>query len=177
MIGIKITGIATAIRRLEALKKRIPDRAKELAERLMKEGYDVASVLFKDARYAGTNDVEVATPVWEDDVLVLRANGDAVAFIEFGTGKGYYEDYPDQSVYSKLGLSNRGEYGKGKGAHPPWRYIGDAGNDGVILKHKNDGTDVVQTYGNNPARAMYQATVTVSDREKILEIAKEVFRK
>lgn len=143
---------------------------------MMDEGYQVASVLFTDALYAGTNDVVVDAPVWEDDRLVLRANGNAVAFIEFGTGK-FYEDYPNQDAYSKLGLSQRGEYGKGKGAHPPWRYIGDAGNLGVVLKHKSDGTDVIQTYGNPPARAMYQATVTLTDQQRLTEIAREVFGK
>ena len=176
MFNIKITGIESAIQKLEAYNKFIIDRTQKVAEQLMQAGYEVASIGFSNARYAGTNDVEVDLPVWEGETLVLRANGNAVAFIEFGTGKGYYEDYPNQEAYSKLGMSQRGEYGKKKGAHPPWRYIGDAGNLGVVLKHKSNGTDVVQTYGNPPARAMYQATITVADKEKALEIAKEVFK-
>lgn len=175
MFNIKITGIESAILKLEAYKKFVIDRTQKVAEQLMEAGYEVASIGFSNALYAGTNDVEVDSPVWEGETLVLRANGNAVAFIEFGSGK-FYEDYPNQEAYSKLGMSQRGEFGKKKGAHPPWRYIGDAGNLGVVLKHKNNGTDVIQTYGNPPARAMYQATITVADKEKALEIAKEVFK-
>lgn len=175
MFNIKITGIESAIERINGYKVFVVARTQRVAEKLMEAGYDVASIGFSKALYAGTNDVVVDSPVWKGETLVLRANGNAVAFIEFGSGK-FYEDYPNQEAYSKLGMSQRGEFGKKKGAHPPWRYIGDAGNLGVVLKHKSNGTDVVQTYGNRPARAMYDATITVADKEKALEIAKEVFK-
>ena len=98
MFNIKITGIESAIQKLEAYNKFIIDRTQKVAEQLMQAGYEVASIGFSNARYAGTNDVEVDLPVWEGETLVLRANGNAVAFIEFGTGKGYYEDYPNQEA-------------------------------------------------------------------------------
>lgn len=183
MIDVNITGLQETINKLNSLAKTLPDLMKEVVERLMQEGYNVASVGFSEALYAGTNDVTVDAPVWEDDSLVLRANGKAVAFIEFGTGL-IYPSYPPlptgDDAYANLGMSGRGEYGKGHGANPPWYYpiengLGEMGRP-KIEKDGTESTKWAYTIGNPPARAMYQAVVAITDRQKILEIAKEVFK-
>lgn len=180
-INITTKGIDDAINKLKSLEITLPDVLRIVLERLMNEGYNVASTLFSEALYAGTNDVKVEPPVWEDDTLVLRANGKSVAFIEFGTGT-IATPYPilptGENPYANLGMSGRGEYGKGHGANPPWYYpiekgLGNTGRPKV----EKDGTESEKwafTLGNPPARAMYQAAVTISDKQRILEIAKEV---
>lgn len=184
MIEMKVTGISEALKKVEALKKSLPDKLKEVCERLMQEGFDVASALFSEAIYEGTNDVIVDPPVWEDDRIVLYARGEAVAFIEFGTGT-IATPYPPlptgDDPYAKLGMSQRGEYGHKHGKEPPWYYplekgLGNKGRPKRIGDQKYS-TKWAIAYGNPPARAMYQATVTISDQERILEIATEVFNK
>lgn len=181
MIDIKVTGIGEAIKNLNAFKQSLKPRMQELVERLMNEGYEVASYAYATAEYAGTKDLTLNTPVWDGDRMVLVADGEAIAFIEFGTGT-RYEEYPGDipgdggNPYATLGMAGRGQFGKGNGANPPWRYVGDPGDIGYVIATKKDGRTVVETIGNPPARGMYQAAVTVADQQRAMEIAREVFR-
>lgn len=183
MISLKVTGIEKALEKLDFFESDLEPRMQEVVNRLMADGYLVASAGFKNAAYPGFNDVEVLTPVWEGDLLVLRAEGNAVAFIEFGTGKKYEKyptDIPGESVdpYSALGMSQRGEYGHKRGSSPKgWVYAGSIGNGGLAFPMESRGMQVNWTMGNPPARAMYQAAVTVADRQRAIEIAREVFSK
>ena len=153
---------------------------KIVVERLTQEGFIIARASFQTAIYAGNNDVEVSEPVWRDDnTLVITAEGKAVAFIEFGSGT-FYEDYPtdipgEATDPSALGIVPHGEYGKKKGANPPWIYVGEPGNVGMVIHEKSDGKTVVKTLGNPPARAMYQASVHMANKNRAIEIAREVF--
>lgn len=183
MISLKVTGIEKALEKLDFFESDLEPRMQEVVNRLMADGYLVASAGFKNAAYPGFNDVEVLTPVWEGDLLVLRAEGNAVAFIEFGTGK-KFENYPtdipgeSRDPYSALGLSPRGQYGKHQGSNPKgWVYAGSIGNGGLAFPMESRGMQVNWTMGNPPARAMYQAAVTVADRQRAIEIAREVFSK
>lgn len=183
MVDVTITGLDEAIKKLESLKMSLSDLLKKVCERLMDEGFNVAQARFDEGSklYEGTSDVKVATPVWEDDLLVLRANGNAVAFIEFGTSTStepYPSDFPgNPDPYGTLHLDGRGEYGKKHGANPPWYYPLE--NGGTPKKDKNgkESTKWAVAFGNPPARAMYQAAITVSDKEKARKIALEVLGK
>ena len=172
MIKCSVRGISETIKHLESMKRNLGTKVHDFLERLGQEGYKVASAKFANALYAGTNDVTVELQ-WEDDkTLHLVASGDAVAFIEFGTGT-LYEDYPKKVD----GVLGHGQYGQKKGAHPPWYYHGDPGNIGRP-KRNRDGSydlDTVVTWGNPPARAMFDAGQEM--RNRIAEIAKEVFSK
>ena len=186
MIDVKITNLNRAIKSLEVLSRSIGKKAKLLMERLAYEGLGISSQMFQIALYAGTNDVEVKEPFWDGDKLILEAVGEAVAFIEFGTGS-IATPYPQlptgDDPYTKLGMADRGEYGNGNGSNP-WNFwfyplengLGNTGRP----KQLEDGKyspDWAWTVGNPPARAMYEATVLMSDKEHILEVAKEVFKK
>lgn len=172
MIKCNIRNFKSVIRSLEREKGKLEKKVHNFIERLGQEGYKVANAKFATALYAGTNDVKVELK-WEDDLtLHLIANGDAVAFIEFGTGV-IAEPYPKQVE----GITPRGQYGKKKGAHPPWFYNGDPGNLGH-QKRRRDGTsdpNVVVTWGNPPARAMFDAATKM--KWEVRNIAKEVFGK
>ena len=174
MISIKTTGIGKTIDLFNRLRMHLPDKMKDLMERLMEAGYTAAAYAYSVANYAGTRTINLDEPYWEGDQLVLTASGEKIAFIEFGSGV-TQEEYPDQSVYSRLNMANRGQYGKQKGSNPPWVYVGDPGDIGYEISKKKNGKSVVKTWGNPPARGMYEATITVSDKKRIIEIAKEVF--
>jgi len=176
MFEITTTGIDETIEYLKAVPITTTDKLKAVLEQLMNEGYSIAVQLFSKALYAGTNDVEVDPPYWEGDTLVLTAHGNAVAFIEFGTGINYY-DYPDPSVYGKLGMAQHGQYDKHHGSQIRWWYEGEPGTAGRP-KRRRDGTydDRWSTsWGNPPARAMYQASRQL-DKERIIAAVKEAFR-
>lgn len=172
MIRGNVTGILNTIRHLNRVSRSLETKAHDFLERLGQEGFKVADAKFANALYAGTNDVTVELQ-WEDETtLHLVANGDAVAFIEFGTGT-LVEDYPKKVD----GILEHGQFGQKKGAHPPWYYHGDPGNIGRP-KRNRDGTydpDTVVTWGNPPARAMFDAGQEM--RNRIAEIAREVFSK
>lgn len=173
MIDIQIKGVTELIKTLEELKKQTAVKVEQLAMRLMSEGYYIADAGFARAQYAGTKDVEVWFPFWQGDTLILRAYGESVAFIEFGTGT-FYEEYPEPAMRAKVGAVGRGQYDKKKGENPPWIYIGDAGELGEIKAYKKTGEPIVSTMGNPPARAMYDAS-KVLDKDHVMQIAREVF--
>lgn len=171
MIKISVSGVDEIIERLEKLKKSLETKQHELLERLSEIGIDVASVKFKSAQYDGINDVSVdKTPEWYDEkTLAIVARGQAVAFIEFGTGVHYVETHP---AAQKVGAV-RGSFGKGNGSKDSWSYYGNPGTNGHVVRTLEDGQTVVRTHGNPPARAMYDAGKAM--REKIVEIAREVY--
>lgn len=180
-MGIQVSGIDRALSQLKRYSRTVDDKIKDVIERLMDEGFDIAVSEFEGALYAGVNDVTVLYPYWQGDTMVLAADGKAVAFIEFGTGTNYY-DYPDQDVYTAHpDLKPHGEFGKKHGKEVRWWYKGEPGTGGRPKRHtRKDGTvwyDTVwsTSWGNPPARAMYQASKKF-DRDHVLEVAREVFR-
>lgn len=168
---MKITGIDKLISRLTNLANAGDSKMREFLEKLAAIGVSVAAVKFGNAQYDGDNDVKVLNPQWVSDKrLEIVAVGNAVTFIEFGTGITYNEQHPKAS---ELGF-NRGSYGQGKGARPSWAYYGIPGTNGRIVRDTSLGS-VILTEGNPPARAMYDASKEI--RNNILKIAKEVFYK
>ena len=176
MLNISETGIDETVEFLNSLAMVTTYKLRSVLEQLMDEGYSIAVRIFSRALYAGTNDVIVDPPHWEGDTLVLTAEGNAVAFIEFGTGINYY-DYPDPTVYGKLGMAQHGQFEKGHGSQIRWWYEGEPGTAGRP-KRRRDGTydDRWSTsWGNPPARAMYEAS-KVLDKERILAAVQGAFQ-
>lgn len=172
MIKMQAKGIDELLSKLKRKRDTLDDKRKIFLERLALEGFEVADITFRHALYAGFNDVVVLEPRWTDEsTIVLEAQGDAVAFIEFGTGVHYSEQYPKTIE----GIDARGTYGKKRGANDSWAYYGEPGNEGRIVRETKDGRTVVVTHGNPPAMAMYNASQKMRQREIIVSIAKEVF--
>ena len=169
-IKLNLSDVETSIKKLETYKKDLRNKQKILLMRLGEIGFNVTEVRFRQAIYDGTNDVVVQAPYWtEDDKLILSATGKVVTFIEFGTGIRYLQIHPKAAELGAV----RGQYGKGKGKNQSWAYYGEAGTNGKIVREDAHG-NVILTHGNPPAQAMYEATIEM--RNKILDIAKEVFR-
>lgn len=156
-IEVKLTerSIGNAVKAVQKYQAWVSLKEKELRSRLAMLGATVASIRFARAIYTGSNDVTVRV----DDtgsVAVIYAEGDAVAFIEFGAGSTYGYGHPQA-----------GEFGVGPGTYP----------DGKGHWNNPKGWwfgSSQHTYGNPPAMAMYGAVQEIT--KSVTEIAREVFR-
>lgn len=167
---IKVTGLDGTLKQLKAARRKMPALKKRFMERLADVGIETASIGFKSAQYDGDNDVVVDKAEWQDDnTLVLSAKGEAVAFIEFGTGVTYTETHPWASEVGAV----RGAYGQGKGSRSSWGYYGNPGSNGEIKRIDLVKGDLVITKGNPASMSMYEAYKEMQDRA--FEIAKEVY--
>ena len=146
--------INSAIQELKRYKQWVIAKENELRIRLATMGATVASIQFSRAIYNGTNDVTVRVDN-TGSVAVIYAEGEAVAFIEFGSGGNYGYGHP---------MNN--EFGTGPGTYPEGK-----GNwnkpQGWWYGHNQ------HSYGNPPAMAMYQAREQMV--EQITQIARQVF--
>lgn len=158
--------IGKAIRELDRYKQSLLKKEQLLLEKLAYIGVKEASVRFTTAMYDGTNDVTVTLEKSGKGYAIV-AEGEAVAFIEFGSGVYHNpsEPYPNPRPD---GVDGIGEYGKGRGKRKAWFYKGDAGTNGEIQKN-----GAVKTRGNPAAMPMWYASEEM--RNAILQIAKEVF--
>ena len=155
-IDLSAKSIDSAIKEVRKYKAWILEKEKELRQRLAMLGASVASIRFSTAIYNGTNDVTVRV----DDngsTATIYAEGESVAFIEFGSGDKYGYGHPQA-----------GEFGVGPGTYPDGKGNWDNPNGWYIPGGEH-------TYGNPPAMAMYDAVRTMT--EQVTMIAKEVFGK
>lgn len=155
--GISDKNIEDAAKELRLYAAWAEQKEAELRSRLASLGASVASVRFAGATYDGTNDVSVRV----DDtgnVAVIYAEGEAVAFIEFGSGAtmGYGHPEADKHGFGP-GTWSTGESGKGHWNNPNgWYY-----------------THGKKSHGNPPAMAMVAARDAIV--ENLTTIAREVF--
>lgn len=141
-----------AQRRLGEYFADLIEKANTVCERLATIGAVRASLDFSRAIYNGTNDVAVTVePI--DNGYAIHARGNAVLFIEFGSGASYGYGHPEPEGYGPGTYPGKGHWDDPNG----WWY----GN------HEH-------SYGNPPAAAMYHAKQDVS--QEVQRIADEVFR-
>lgn len=148
---VRTVGLDSAIERLRKMSHNLKDDFEEVARRIAEEAYERVSRGFspEEAVYDGVNDTEVEMEKTEDG-YIIKARGEAVLFIEFGTGVyfnggGVYPDPPD-------GILGIGEYGKGNGKKSYWYFTNKDGN--VQL---NAGGEHAVGYGMvHGSRSMYE---------------------
>jgi len=152
-IELSDESIKNGIKEVQQYKRWVLEKEKELRSRLASLGATVSSIEFARAIYNGSNDVSVRV----DDtgsVAVIYAEGESVAFIEFGAGIKYGYGHPQA-----------GEHGVGPGTYPG---KGNWDNEkGWWYGHGQ------HSYGNPPAMAMYDAVQRMT--EELTRIAREVF--
>lgn len=171
---VKITTNADKVaRQIRAYAGQLQSKYSKALERIAVIGGGTARVKFTQAFYAGKNDVEVEVKRISNTHYQVVASGETVLFIEFGTGV----SNPEYVAPSGLTYKH-GTYGKGKGADPNgWVYVGEQGNAGKPLKYFSGDDEVPEgvfkTYGNPPARAMYDASKDM--RAEITRIFREEF--
>ena len=169
VISVKLDeqSIDNAIKELAQYKQDFLTKEQKLLEGLANIGVRDASIRFTTAMYDGVNDVTVTLDKTSNGYAII-AEGEAVAFIEFGAGVYHNssEPYPNPRPEGIVGI---GEYGKGKGKRRAWYYKGEPGTNGELQKN-----GVVKTRGNPAAMPMWYASEEM--RNSILQIAREVFR-
>lgn len=157
--GISGATIEAAAQELRRYAEWVERKETELITKLAERGKAVASVKFASAKYDGTNDVSVRVDS-TGSVAVIYAEGEAVAFIEFGSGakEGYGHPQAD-------------ELGLGPGTWSTNEELGGKGHwdnpNGWYYKHGK------KSHGNPPAMAMYDAVQAMT--AEITTIAREVF--
>lgn len=155
---LSASSIDNAIKELQAFRKSINGKRDKLLEELARIGVQEASVRFTTAMYDGINDSAVTLESTADGYAIV-AEGNAVAFIEFGSGVYHNpgEPYPNARPDGIVGI---GEYGKGYGKRQAWGFEDDSG-------------ELVITHGNPAAMPMWYASEEM--RSEIKRIVKEVF--
>lgn len=153
-LDLSAKSIDSAIKEVRKYKAWVELKEKELRIRLASLGATVASIRFSGAIYNGTNDVSVRV----DDngtTATIYAEGESVAFIEFGSGEKYGYGHPQA-----------GELGVGPGTYPEGKGHWDDPKGWWYAKGKH-------SFGNPPAMAMVAAVQAIT--EQVTMIAKEVF--
>lgn len=156
-VNLSVSEIDKLIAETKAFKKWQKEKTRELMERLATLGVSVASLRFSRAIYTGDNDVQVTAKKIANG-YVIRADGEAALFIEFGSGITYGGGHPTAS-----------EYGMGMGTYPSIK--GHWKDPAGWHLPKDKGGE--HTYGNPPAMAMYEAEKTIE--QELVRIVKEVF--
>ena len=156
--GLSDKDINRAIQELKRYKQEFLKREKRLVEGLAEIGLKEASVRFTTAMYDGTNDVSVHLDATENGYVIV-ADGQAVAFIEFGAGVYHNgsEPYPNPRPDGIVGI---GEYGKGHGKRKAWGYL-------------DENNELVITRGNPAAMPMWYASEEI--KSSVLKVVREVF--
>ena len=157
-MSLSSKSIGQAIRELKSFRDSLEAKTKVFLEELAYIGVKEASIRFTTAMYDGVNDSTVTMePITGG--YCIKAEGKAVAFIEFGAGVYHNpgEPYPNPRPAGIVGI---GQYGKGHGKRQAWGF-------------KDEGGELVITHGNPAAMPMWYASEEM--RNAILETFKEVF--
>ena len=158
VVPLSESGIQKIQDELTVYRKWQQEKARELAERLAALGATVASIRFSRAVYTGKKDVEVTVEELPNGYKV-KADGESVLFIEFGSGVTYGYGHPEA-----------GEFGMGPGTYPDGKGHWDDPKGWYLPKSAGGG----HTFGNPPAMPMYEARKAIE--QELPKIVKEVFR-
>lgn len=174
-VTLSKAGVRAALQEYTKWQKWLLDRTKVFIKTLADEGYYIASWNFQNVIYDGTNDVQVKVVEYSKYKRAVVAVGNAVLFIEFGSGVVYPDTHPDKPS----DLAARGTYGKGKGSNPKgWHYImGENGQltaGGRPVKTNKRGDVVIKTKGNPANMSMYLTKEALE--RKIERIARMVYQ-
>lgn len=156
-VPLSTAGIEQLEKELQEYRKWQEAKAKELAERLATLGASVASIRFARATYTGIKDTTITVEQIANGYAV-KADGESVLFLEFGSGLTYGGGHPENS-----------EFGMGPGTYPDGKGHWDDPRGWWIPKSAGGG----HTYGNPPAMPMYEARKTII--RELPRIVKEVF--
>lgn len=155
--GISADNIGDAVQELRRYAEWMEQKEAELVAKLAERGRAVAEIKFASAQYDGTNDVSVRVDN-AGSTAVIYAEGEAVAFIEFGSGASMGYGHPKAGEHGLgPGTWSDSENGKGHWNDP----------NGWYYKHGE------KSHGNPPAQAMWGAVQTMT--EELTQIAREVF--
>ena len=157
VVPLSESGIQKIQDELTVYRKWQEEKARELVERLASLGATVASIRFSRAVYTGPKDVDVTVEELPNGYKV-KADGESVLFIEFGSGVTYGYGHPEA-----------GEFGMGPGTYPDGKGHWDDPKGWYLPKSAGGG----HTFGNPPEMPMYEARKAIE--QELPRIVKEVF--
>lgn len=153
-IELNAHSINKAIKEIKKLDAEWDRKINEVLRRLAEIGATKASLGFSRVVYTGDNDVSVSVEPIENGYSII-ASGEAVLFIEFGSGVTYGYGHPEPMEYGPGTYPGKGHWDDPNGWYLP----------------KSKGGE--HTYGNPPSAAMYRTGKEL--QQEILRIAREVF--
>lgn len=156
-VPLSVSGVQKLLDELQEYRRWQKEKAVELAQRLAMLGATVASIGFSRAVYSGMRDANVSVVAIPGGYAV-KADGESVLFIEFGSGITYGSGHPEAQ-----------EFGMGPGTYPEGKGHWDDPNGWWIPKSAGGG----HTYGNPPAMPMYEARKQIE--QELPRIVREVF--
>lgn len=156
-VDLSTSGIERLQKAVREYKQWQKEKTDELTRRLAMLGATTASLRFSRAIYTGPKDA-VITVEEIDNGYVVKAEGECVLFVEFGSGIKYGSGHPENA-----------EYGMGPGTYPNGKGHWDDPRGWYLPKDKGGG----HTYGNPPTMAMYDARKTIE--QDLVRIVREVF--
>lgn len=156
-VDLSTSGIKRLQKAVREYKQWQKKKTDELTKRLAMLGATTASLRFSRAIYTGSKDA-VITVEKIDNGYVVKAEGECVLFVEFGSGIKYGSGHPENA-----------EYGMGPGTYPNGKGHWDDPRGWYLPKDKGGG----HTYGNPPTMAMYDARKTIE--QDLVQIVREVF--
>lgn len=157
VVPLSVSGIQKIQDELKEYQRWQKGKANELAERLAMLGASVASIRFSRAVYTGMRDAPVSVVAIPNGYAV-KADGESVLFIEFGSGVTYGSGHPEAQ-----------EFGMGPGTYPDGKGHWNDPDGWYLPKSAGGG----HTYGNPPAMPMYEARKRIM--QELPRIVKEVF--
>lgn len=157
VVPLSVDGIDRLQKELKKYQDWQQRKAKELAERLAMLGASTASIRFSRAVYTRVKDANVSV-VAAPNGYTVKADGESVLFIEFGSGVTYGSGHPEAI-----------QYGMGPGTYPDGKGHWDDPKGWYLPKEKGG----MHTYGNPPAMPMYEARKAIE--QELLRIVREVF--
>lgn len=157
VVPLSVSGIRKLQDELREYRNWQKEKAAELTERLAMLGASVASIRFSRAVYTGPKDATVTVESVPNGYRV-KANGESVLFIEFGSGITYGSGHPEAQ-----------EFGMGPGTYPDGKGHWDDPKGWYLPKEKGGG----HTYGNPPASPMYESRKAIE--QELPRIVREVF--
>ena len=157
-MSLSSDSIQNAINKMKAFHNSLDVKVNKLLKELGNIGVREASVRFTTAMYDGVNDSSVTLDTISNGYCI-RAEGRAVAFIEFGAGVYHNpgEPYPNPRPKDIVRI---GEYGKGYGKRQAWGF-------------RNEDGELIVTRGTPAAMPLWYASEEM--RNSVLKIFKEVF--
>lgn len=157
VVPLSVSGIERLRKAIGEYQKWQEQKTAELLDRLVMLGASTASIRFARATYTGLKDATVTVEPIANG-YVIKAEGQSVLFLEFGSGIRYGSGHPENA-----------EYGMGPGTYPDGKGHWDDPKGWWLPKNKGGG----HTYGNPPAMAMYEARKSIE--QELVRIVKEVF--
>lgn len=157
IVPLSVSGIEQLQKAVGEYQKWQEQKTAELLDRLAMLGASTASIRFARATYTGLKDATVTVEPIANG-YAIKAEGQSVLFLEFGSGIRYGSGHPENA-----------EYGMGPGTYPDGKDHWDDPKGWWLPKNKGGG----HTYGNPPAMAMYEARKSIE--QELARIVKEVF--